>query len=152
MWPTLRPGYQIRFQFTDPETLDAGDLLVIRSLGRKGESHTRVHRLLGRAGPFFVEAGDNTYSAALVHPDDILGRVVSVRTGKGKPVKFVSASKKLDRRFRFFLHCAHAFMFAHECKNRLIGDRRSLILWRVSQVYRASLGAAGLKVPAISPV
>ncbi|MGZ3656192.1 MAG: hypothetical protein ACXVB9_16240 [Bdellovibrionota bacterium] len=152
MWPTLRPGYQIRFQFTDPETLDAGDILVLRSLGRKGEIHTRVHRLLGRVGPFFVEAGDNAYSAALVHPEDILGRVVSVRDRKGKIVKLASVPRKLDRRFRFFLHCAHAFMFAHELKNRVIGERRSLFLWRMSQLYRASLAAAGLKVPAIRPV
>jgi hypothetical protein len=110
-----------------------------------------VHRLLGRVGPFFVEAGDNTYSAALLAPQDILGRVEQIRDWSGKPVEVPPVSRIRERRFQFLLACAHTFMFAHECKDRLVGKRRSLLLWRLSQVYRAGFGAAGLRVPAIPP-
>jgi hypothetical protein len=151
MWPSLRPGYRIRYRPVNPETLSPGEILVLRSIGRKGESHVRVHRLLGRVGPFFVEAGDNAYAAALVRAEDILGRVVAVRDWSGKAVGLPPSPEKLERRFRFFLGCAHAFMFAHECKDRVLGGRRSLWLWRLSQAYRAGLGAVGLKVPAIHP-
>jgi hypothetical protein len=151
MWPTLRPGYRIRYRAVNPETLSPGDVFVIRSHDRRGREHVRVHRLLGRVGHFFVEAGDNTYSASLVAPKDVLGLVSEVRDGEGKRVKLGAVSPRLDRRFRFLLGCAHAFMFAHEAKNRLVGARRSLVLWRVSQLYRAGIAAAGLRVPAIPP-
>jgi len=150
MWPSLRPGYQIHFRFTDPETLSPGDILVLRGFGRRGERHVRVHRLLGRVGPYFVESGDNAYSAALVHANDILGRVELVRDAKGRSVKFPLAPNRLDR--RFLLGAAHAFMFAHECKDRLVGQRRSLLLWRLSEAYRGALAVVGLKVPPIRPV
>lgn len=153
MWPTLRPGYRIRFRQVDPEVLSPGDIVVLRARGRFGEAHTRVHRLIGRVGPYFVEAGDNTYSASLVGAADILGRIQEVRDWNGKAVAMPAyPSKKLERRFRFLLGCAHAFMFAHELKDRLVGGRKSLLLWKISQVYRAGIGAAGLSVPAIPPL
>jgi|GEM_PF-4468617 len=150
MWPTLRSGYRIRYRAVPPDSLSPGDILVLRSTGRRGESHWRVHRLIGRVGPYFVEAGDNAFSAALVMPEDILGVVESVYDWKGKPLK-LKRPKQFDARFRYFLWCAHGFMFAHECKNRLLGGRRSLLLWKASQVYRAGLGTLGLRVPAIRP-
>jgi len=150
MWPTLRPGFRVRYRSVSPDTLNPGDMLVLRSIGRKGDRHWRVHRLIGRVGPYFVEAGDNAFSAALVLPEDILGRVESVHDLKGKALK-MKRPRELDARFRYFLWCAHAFMFAHECKDRLLGNRRSLLLWRISQIYRAGLGTMGLKVPAIRP-
>jgi hypothetical protein len=150
MWPALRPGYRIRYRAVSPDSLSPGDILVIRSKGRRGESHWRVHRLIGRVGPYFVEAGDNAFSAALVMPDDILGLVESVYDWKGKLLK-PKRARELDARFRYFLWCAHGFMFAHECKDRLLGGRRSLLLWRLSQVYRAGFGTLGLNVPAIRP-
>jgi hypothetical protein len=151
MWPVLRPGYHIRYRSVDPEILSPGDILVLRSRGRLGEPQVRVHRLLGRVGPFFVEAGDNTYSAALLPPSDILGRVEYAADRAGKEIQLPAISARRERRFQFLLACAHAFMFAHECKDRLLGKRRSLVLWRLSQAYRAGLGAAGLRVPAIPP-
>lgn len=150
MWPTLRPGFRIRYRAVPPDSLSPGDMLVLRSLGRRGESHWRVHRLIGRVGPYFVEAGDNAFSASLVMPEDILGLVESVYDWKGKLLK-LKRPKEFDARFRYFLWCAHGFMFAHECKNRLLGGRRSLMLWKASQLYRAGLGTLGLKVPAIAP-
>jgi hypothetical protein len=150
MWPTLRPGFRIRYRAVSPESLNPGDMLVLRSIGRKGDRHWRVHRLIGRVGPYFVEAGDNAFSAALVRAEDILGKVEAVYDLKGKLLK--PKRPKLEGRFRYFLWCAHGFMFAHECKDRLVGGRRSLLLWKASQAYRASLGALGLKVPPILPV
>jgi hypothetical protein len=153
MWPTLRHGYRISYRAVPADSLTTGDLLVLRGQGRRGERHLRVHRLIGRVGAYFVEAGDNTYSAALVLPDDILGRVEAVRDWKGQLVKFqnVKHTEQMGRRARYFLLCAHGFMFAHECKNRILGNRRSLLLWRLSQVYRASIATLGLKVPSIQP-
>lgn len=151
MWPALRPGFRIRYRAVDPETLSPGDVLVLRARGRSGESHVRVHRLIGRVGPYFVEAGDNTYSASLIRAEDILGKVDAVKDWKGKAKSLPPVSPKADRRFRWLLGCAHAFMFAHECKDRLIGGRKSLALWRLSQLYRAGIGAAGLSVPTILP-
>src|SRR5262245_25875184 len=83
MWPSLRPGYRVLYRAVDPETLSPGDVLVLRSLDRAGRAHWRVHRLLGRVGPYFVEAGDNTYVAALVRPGDILGRVEKAKDWNG---------------------------------------------------------------------
>jgi hypothetical protein len=151
MWPAIRPGFTIRFRAVDPETLSPGDIVVLRSRGRRGEAHVRVHRLLGRAGPWFVEAGDNAYAAALVAPEDILGLVVAVRDREGKGVTIAAPSARLERRFRFLLGTAHAFMFAHELKDRVLGSRRSLVLWRLSQLYRFGVTAAGLRVPVIAP-
>lgn len=153
MWPALRPGYRIRYRATAPDSLSPGDLLVLRSYGRRGERHWRVHRLIGRVGPYFVEAGDNAFSATLVRPEDILGRVESVRDWAGRAVKLPRQDQpeQMRARFRYFLWCAHGFMFAHECKDRLLGGRRSLLLWRLSQVYRAGIGTLGLKVPPIHP-
>lgn len=153
MWPALRPGYRIRYRAVSPESLSPGDLIVIRSEDRKGNRHWRVHRLIGRVGPYFVEAGDNTFSAALVGAEDILGRVEQVRDGAGKAVKLGSNLRPEEqvRRFRYFLWCARGFMFAHECKDRVLGSRKSLLLWRLSQAYRLGLGTLGLKVPAIRP-
>ncbi len=153
MWPGLRPGYRVRYRSVPPDTLSPGDLLVLRSNGRRGESHLRVHRLIGRVGPYFVEAGDNAFSAALVSERDILGKVEGVKDWRGKAVKLKKQPRpeEMSARFRYFLWCAHGFMFAHECKDRLLGGRRSLLLWRMSQVYRAGIGAFGLKVPTIQP-
>jgi hypothetical protein len=150
MWPTLRPGFRIRYRSVSPESLNPGELLVLRSSGRRGESHWRVHRLIGRVGPYFVEAGDNAFSAALVRPEDILGRVEAVFDLEGRAVK-IPRRYKIEGRFRYFLMCAHGFMFAHECKDRLIGGRRSLLLWKASQAYRTGLSTLGLRVPAIMP-
>lgn len=153
MWPALRPGYRIHYRAVPPDSLSPGDLLVLRSSGRRGEKHWRVHRLIGRVGPYFVEAGDNAFSAALVRPEDILGRVEGVRDWNGNAVKVERPERpeEMHARFRYFLWCAHGFMFAHECKDRLLGGRRSLLLWRLSQVYRAGIGTLGLKVPTIEP-
>ncbi|HEY8280777.1 MAG TPA: hypothetical protein VIH99_14195 [Bdellovibrionota bacterium] len=151
MWPSLRPGFRVAYRSVSPDSLSPGDILVISSMDRRGRKHWRVHRLLGRVGPYFVEAGDNTYSASLVRPEDILGRVEEVKDWKGKAVALPVRPEKLERRFGYFLWCAHAFMFAHECKDRLVGRRRSYLLWKMSEAYRASLGAFGLKVPAIRP-
>ena len=152
MWPCLKPGYKISFQPVNPESLTVGDLIVLRSRGRRGEEHFRVHRLIGRAGPFFVECGDNAYVATLVRPQDILGLVQKVKNEKAKKIPIQPASKSTERRFRFFLSCAHAFMFVHECKDRALGNIRSPLLWRISEIYRGALGVAGLRVPAIPPM
>lgn len=150
MWPALRPGYRIRFRSINPDSLSAGDIIVVETRGRTGEPVQRVHRLIGRAGPLFLEAGDNTFSASLVPATKILGKVESVRDPRGK--KIAPGEWKLeDSRFRFFLLGAHAFMFTHELKDRFLGGKKSLLLWRASQVYRVGLGALGLEVPAIQP-
>lgn len=152
MWPALHPGYRVRYRAVDPEALEPGALIVLRARGRRGESHLRVHRLLGRIGPLFLEAGDNAYSASLVEPKRVLGCVEEVRDWKGRRVKLsVYDSRELALRFRFFLFLANSFLFAHELKDRLLGSRKSYLLWKASELYRGSLAALGVSVPAIPP-
>jgi hypothetical protein len=150
MWPALRPGYRILYQKVNADYLNAGDIIVVKTSGRKGELILRVHRLVGRSGPLFLEAGDNTFSASLVPAERILGRVEQIKDARGKKVKFLPWRLEKSR-FRYFLLGAHTFMFAHELKDRFLGGRRSLLLWRASQAYRVGLSALGLEVPAIQP-
>lgn len=150
MWPNLRAGYRVKFRAVDPEALEPGDIIVIQAQGRKGEPRLKVHRFLGRVGELFLEAGDNAFSAALVDGREILGRVESVVGWNGKKIA-LPAYRETRARFRFFRGCASAFVFTHELKDRLVGQKRSKLLWQASLAYRASLGALGLKVPVIAP-
>lgn len=150
MWPTLRPGYRVRYCEIDCERISPGDILVIRAEGRRGESQLRVHRLLGRVGPLFLEAGDNAYAASLVTAEAILGKVEAVVDWEGRPIPLPAyVPSELPLRFRYFLFWANGFMFTHEWKNRMVGGRKSLWLWRVSAAYRASLAALGVRVPTL---
>lgn len=149
MWPTILPGYTVRYQSCNPDTLHIGDLVVVRGRGRLGEKHFRVHRIIDRLGPYFLEAGDNTYRATLVHGKDILGRVTQLWDDRKKAVEVPSAPEKL--RFGFFRLTANGFFFLHEVKDRILGDRKSYLLWKLSEAYRAALRAAGVEVPAIPP-
>lgn len=146
MWPILRAGYRVAFRRINPESLSPGDIIVIQVPGREA----RVHRLVGRVGPLFLEAGDNTFTATLVSPENILGRVESVRDWKGKKIA-LPAWKAEDRRTKYFLFFAHSFMFAHEVKDRLVGRKKSRLLWQASRLYRFGLTVAGLEVPALFP-
>lgn len=152
MWPTLLPGYRVMYRKVNAEALEPGSLVVLRARGRKGERQWRVHRLLGRVGPLFLEAGDNGFSASLVAEQQILGKVQEVRDWNGKKIRLSPFSPdELSLRFRFFLLIASSFMFAHEVKDRLIGDRKSYLLWKASELYRGSLKALGVNVPTIPP-
>lgn len=149
MWPHIRPGYRVSFRAVHPEVLSPGDVIVLRSKNRRGEPQACVHRLVGRVGPLFLEAGDNTFVASLVRAEDVLGRVEEVRDWNGKRVP-LPRSYDLAR-FRYFLWCARSFMFAHELKDRVVGGRKSRVLWQASRAYRWGLGTLGLEVPAIFP-
>lgn len=150
MWPALKNGYQVSFRPVNSDTLVPGDIVVVRGRGRRGELRWKVHRLLGRVGPFFLEAGDNAFSCSLVTAEEIVGLVTKAWNQARRPVALPRV--QLDSpRFRFFLFCAHSFVFAHECKDRLIGQRRSIWLWRASVAYRAGLGALGVSVPVLDP-
>jgi hypothetical protein len=150
MWPGLKAGFRVRYRVVDPEILSAGDIVVLQGRGRRGEHRWKVHRFLGRVGPLFLEAGDNAFSCSLVGADSILGKVVEVRDWDGKRLG-LPAFQPEDPRFRFFRACAHTFFFAHEMKDRLLGGRRSPWLWRLSTIYRRSLGVVGVEVPVIYP-
>jgi hypothetical protein len=152
MWPVLLPGYRVVYRPVDMDALKPGDLIVLSARGRKGEKQLRVHRLLGRIGPMFLEAGDNAFSASLVEEKQILGRVEQVRDWKAKQVSLPAyAPEQLALRFRFFLFLANSFLFAHEMKDRLFGSRKSFLLWKASEFYRGGLAALGVSVPAIPP-
>lgn len=150
MWPLLRPGFRIRFRHVQPDTLAPGDLIVVERTTRSGETIVQVHRLIGRTGPLFLEAGDNTYSATLVTGDRIHGKVEKIWDGEGEPVAIPSWSLAHSR-FRFFLAAASTFFFAHELKDRFLGQRKSLLLWKASRLYHLGLGALGLRVPTLLP-
>lgn len=152
MWPILLPGYRVSYRKVNAEALEPGCLVVLRARGRKGERQWRVHRLLGRIGPLFLEAGDNGFSASLVEENQILGKVVEVRDWNGKKIAIPAfAPDELSLRFRFFHLVASSFMFAHEVKDRLIGGRKSYLLWKASELYRGSLKALGVNVPTLPP-
>lgn len=152
MWPALLPGYRVKYRRVSAEALDPGCLVVLRAQGRRGERQWRVHRLLGRIGPLFLEAGDNGFSASLVEESQILGKVLEVRDWNGKKISLPAFSPgDLSLRFRFFQLVANSFMFAHEVKDRLVGGRKSYLLWKASEIYRGGLKALGVNVPAIPP-
>ncbi|MGZ3713323.1 MAG: S24/S26 family peptidase, partial [Bdellovibrionota bacterium] len=116
MWPVLRPGFRIRYRKVNPDNLVPGEIIVVQSTSKRGEKILRVHRLVGRSGPLFLEAGDNTFSASLVTGDRILGKVESALDAKGRKVKFPLWALE-ESRFRYFLRGAHVFMFTHELKD-----------------------------------
>lgn len=152
MWPLLHPGYRVSYRSVDPELLEPGALVVLKARGRKGERQLRVHRLLGRLGPLFLEAGDNAFSASLVDGKEILGVVETLRDWKGKALPLPPLKpEEFALRFRFFLFVASSFVFVHEAKDRLLGSRKSLLLWKASQLYRGGLAALGVSVPTLPP-
>lgn len=150
MWPALRAGFRVKFRHIDPEGLSPGDILVLKSRGRRGEERLKVHRFLGRIGPLFLEAGDNAFSSSLVSATEILGKVEEIRDWDGNRISLPPYLES-EARFQFFRLCAKAFVYTHEVKDRLVGDRRSFLLWQASKAYRAGLGILGLSVPVISP-
>jgi hypothetical protein len=152
MWPLLRDGYRVRFQKTDPETLEPGDIIVLRGEDRRGRELLQVHRLLDRVGPFFLEAGDNGFYASLVSGSAILGKVVSAEDRNGKPIALLPVvPDRESARFRFFCALARTFVYAHEMKDRAFGDIKSPLLWKASVAYRKGLSLVGVKVPVIYP-
>lgn len=152
MWPLLRTGYRVKFKKVDPETLEPGDVLVLRGEDRRGRSIVQVHRLLDRVGPFFLEAGDNGFSASLVSADAILGLVTEARDRAHRPIAVARVSPDMmSVRFRFFRGLAHAFVYAHEMKDRAMGGVKSPLLWKASVAYRKGLSLVGVKVPVIFP-
>jgi len=152
MWPSLLPGHQVRYKFLDPEKIKIGDIVILKGEDHHGKELLRVHRIIGRAGPFFLEAGDNTFTATLVKPAQILGKVIAARTKDSKPVKLKKITEnELALRFRFWSFAAYSFMFIHEVKDRMLGPKKSEVLWKASIIYRKSFAALGLKVPTILP-
>jgi len=150
MWPCLKAGYRVKYRSLDPAALEPGDIIVVSSHGRKGEPRQKVHRFLGRVGQLYLEAGDNSFSCSLLTGDEIVGRVEEVRDWAGKKVS-LPHFREHDRKFQFFLATASVFVFTHELKNRILGSRRSYLLWKASEAYRAGLQVIGLKVPVITP-
>lgn len=152
MWPLLRTGYKVKFRKVDPETLEPGDVLVVRGEDRAGSTIVKVHRLLDRVGPFFLEAGDNGFSASLVAAADILGIVTEAtdRAGRAVIVQRILPDN-MSQRFKFFRRLAHAFVYAHELKDRAMGSVKSPLLWKASVAYRKGLSLIGVRVPIIFP-
>ena len=152
MWPLLRTGFRVKFKKVDPETLEPGDIIVLKGEDRKGQSILQVHRLLDRVGPFFLEAGDNGFAASLVSAPAILGLVTAAYDRSGKSVLISRVPPDtMSARFKFFRGLAHAFVYAHEFKDRAMGQVKSPLLWRASVVYRKGLSLMGIKVPVIYP-
>ncbi len=150
MWPQLRSGWRVSYFPVSSDEIEPGDVVVLKGFGRGGESLLVVHRVLDRVGPFFLEAGDNSFSAGLVLGSAILGRVVSAQDQSGKVIpvqRQIPAGLKYDA----FRRAAHAFVFAHELKDRLIGGVKSPLLWKASVAWRRGLQILGLQVPVIPP-
>lgn len=151
MWPALLPGCRVHFHAVHPDSVRFGDIVIINGEDRHGNPLLRVHRIIGRVGPLFLEAGDNTFTATLIRADQILGLVSGAQTSNGKALKLKRISEKqLAFRFQFWRSAAHSFMFMHEVKNRLVGNRKSAILWRASVLYRKSFATLGLKIPVLA--
>ncbi|NUM88478.1 MAG: S26 family signal peptidase [Bdellovibrionales bacterium] len=150
MWPTLRSGYRVSYFPVSSHELEPGDVVVIQGRGRSGEPLLLVHRILDRVGPFFLEAGDNSFSATLITPESVLGRVVSAEPPSGASVE-VRRVIPSGLRYRAFRQAAHAFVYAHELKDRLVGGVKSPLLWKASVAWRKGLQVLGLQVPVIPP-
>lgn len=149
MWPLLRAGYSVWHAPVSEADLRLGDIVILQAISRDGFRHRRVHRLIGRIGPYFLEAGDNGVSAALVSAERIVGRVERAADGKGKPVKL--PPYRASARDRLWNSLAYAFVFSHEAKDRVLGDRRSPLLWKAAHWYRRMFSLAGLEVPLVWP-
>lgn len=152
MWPVLLPGYKVFYRPIDPNQIQLGDIAIIHGEDRSGKPLLKVHRIIGRAGPLFLEAGDNTFVAFLIRADQIEGVVTRIKTKTGKEVRFKKITvEDLSARFRFWVFAAHSFMLAHEIKDRLLKGRKSKILWNASVLYRKGFETLGLKVPTLLP-
>ncbi|MGZ3695399.1 MAG: radical SAM protein [Bdellovibrionota bacterium] len=55
------------------------------------------------------------------------------------------SSQLLPQRL-FLLALSHLYISAHRIKNKVIGDRKSLLLWNISVTYRRALGLLGLRI------
>lgn len=150
MWPVLRNDYSVFYRELSADLLEPGDVIVFRGKDRKQKSLVKVHRYLGRVGPFLLEAGDNTFHGALLEEKNLLGRVEVIFDQEGKKIPF-GKEAVMGLKQRAFLRLAHGFMYIHEAKDRWVGDRKSLLLWKMSQAYRSGLKVIGLEVPPIFP-
>jgi len=150
MWPTIRNNYSVFYRKHSADFLEPGDIIVFRGKDRKQRNIIKVHRYLGRVGPYLLEAGDNTFHGTLLEEGNLLGRVEKIVDQKGRRINPRKLAE-LGLRQRAFLQLAHGFMYIHEAKDRLVGGRKSLLLWKLSQVYRGGLKVVGLEVPPIFP-
>jgi hypothetical protein len=149
MWPTLRETQKVWVERVFPEALTLGDVVVLKGYDHRGRDQVHVHRIIGRVGPYFVEAGDNSFSCGLVRSEDILGRVALVADERGR--KFDLPPAPSLKRFRLYREMATAFLLVHELKDRVIGPRKSPILWTLSKGYRALWRWMGIDVPLLYP-
>lgn len=148
MWPFLRDGYTIEYSEIHVSSYEPGDMLVLR----RNDRRVVVHRLIGRVGHWFIEAGDNALSASLVAPENIMGRVEQAFDHHQNKVALAGATANWQKkRFAVFVFLATFFLFMHQFKNRLIGGRKSRLLWQMSVIYRGCLKVFGLDVPNIPP-
>ena len=152
MWPALREGHSVLFVPIAPELLEVGDILVLKSYLCSDQPIWVVHRFLGRVGPFFLEAGDNSFTASLISKEQIAGKVVAVRDLSNKEKKLPEFHPKtIPLQLRPYLPAARAFLALHLAKNRLLDARKSLWLWEMSVLYRKAFYWFGLQLPVLPP-
>jgi hypothetical protein len=152
MWPTLLDGQLVKYVKVSPESIVPGMVVVYRGRGRGGEARWIVHRVLGRAGDFFLEAGDNSYTVKIVPLDQIVGVVKYVFDPKdGWQAEESKLHYISPLRHRAYLALAHGFFQIHEWKDQVLGERQSFILWKASEWYRRGWSFLGIKVPVIMP-
>lgn len=148
MHPVLQAGDTVAYLPVAYADLSLGDIIVFQMPSQHGYRDLRVHRLVLRYRGWLLESGDNTKTAALVKPAQILGRVVAYRRRqKWKPLGiYIPRAHQL---FQGVL--ALGFLELNEQKNRLLGAKPSPALWRASKVYREILSTLGLNTPLLWP-
>ena len=95
MLPLIRPEDEIRLVPVSPARVVPGMLIAYRR-----EERLVIHRVLACGGPGFITKGDAiAASDPPVHRDDVLARVVALRSASGRSVDFTAFPWPLLNRF-----------------------------------------------------
>jgi len=142
--PMLGPNYRIEIgQLSEAR---AGDWLLTQ---RENGTHHELVRMVEKIPAIgFVCWEPGTNIALLVPHGAVCGRVSKILNEHNLPVNLDLPLPQISRHATWL---ARAFPALHYGKNFFLGQFKSPLLWRISQVYRNALRRLGLEVPVILP-
>jgi signal peptidase len=117
MWPLLREGEEVVLVFQDGSRLQRGDIAALRLPGS-----IIVHRVVAvdRSSGKIFEKGDNNMYVSAASPEQILGKVIEIRSGG----RTFHLEKKTWRVLGLLLcysglAAVRIYGFVRDCKNKV---------------------------------
>jgi hypothetical protein len=98
-------------------------------------------------GPAPIVSDPAAVSVTKLPAENAVAMVVKNATGSIIVEPTINSANPWKR--KFLLGLSHAYVGVHHVKSKLIGNRKSLLLWKLSVAYRNILGTFGLRIQAL---